>query len=67
MGAICVVRGRALGAMERRSGAGSCFLKALHKDVYCYEALDYITRHHMLTPQEGNFYFYLKKNGLNNF
>lgn len=44
--------------MERRSGAGNSFLQALHKDVYCYEALDYITRHHMLTPQEGEFSVY---------
>lgn len=50
---INLLRGRIYEAMENRSLAAECFREALRSDVFCYEAYDCLTAHHMLTSQEG--------------
>lgn len=39
--------------MDNRPLATSSYKEALKLDVYCFEAFDLLTSHHMLTAQEG--------------
>lgn len=39
--------------MDNRPLATSNYKEALKLDVYCFEAFDLLTSHHMLTAQEG--------------
>ena len=39
--------------MDNRLLATSSYKEALKLDVYCFEAFDLLTSHHMLTAQEG--------------
>jgi hypothetical protein len=50
---INLLRGRVYEAMENRSLASECFREALRSDVFCYEAYECLTAHHMLSAQEG--------------
>ncbi|PVD19099.1 hypothetical protein C0Q70_21658 [Pomacea canaliculata] len=49
---ISLLRGRIYEAMDNRGLAADCFRRALQQDVYCFEALDLLVSHHMLTAQE---------------
>ncbi|MBN3277680.1 CDC16 protein, partial [Polyodon spathula] len=49
---ICLLRGKIYDAMDNRPLATSSFKEALKLDVYCFEAFDLLTSHHMLTAQE---------------
>jgi len=51
--AIQLLRGHVLEALENRSLAVECYREALQLDVHCYEALDCLIQHHMLTALEG--------------
>lgn len=51
--AICLLRGKIYDAMDNRPLATSNYKEALKLDVYCFEAFDLLTAHHMLTAQEG--------------
>ncbi|ELU11736.1 hypothetical protein CAPTEDRAFT_112715 [Capitella teleta] len=50
---INLLRGKIYEAMENRSLASECFKEALQSDVFCYEAYECLTAHHMLSSQEG--------------
>lgn len=50
---ICLLRGKIYDAMDNRLLATSSYKEALKLDVYCFEAFDLLTSHHMLTAQEG--------------
>lgn len=50
--AICLLRGKIYDAMDNRPLATSNYKEALKLDVYCFEAFDLLTAHHMLTAQE---------------
>lgn len=50
---ISLLRGRIYEAMDNRGLAADCFRRALHQDVYCFEAFDLLVSHHMLSAQEG--------------
>lgn len=50
---ICLLRGKIYDAMGNRPLATSSYKEALKLDVYCFEAFDLLTSHHMLTAQEG--------------
>ncbi|XP_075887196.1 cell division cycle protein 16 homolog isoform X2 [Nelusetta ayraudi] len=49
---ICLLRGKIYDAMDNRLLATSSYKEALKLDVYCFEAFDLLTSHHMLTAQE---------------
>uniref|UniRef100_W5M4B4 Cell division cycle 16 homolog (S. cerevisiae) n=1 Tax=Lepisosteus oculatus TaxID=7918 RepID=W5M4B4_LEPOC len=49
---ICLLRGKIYDAMGKRPQATSSYKEALKLDVYCFEAFDLLTAHHMLTAQE---------------
>jgi hypothetical protein len=51
--AVQLLRGHILEALENRSLAVECYREALQLDVQCYEALDCLIQHHMLTALEG--------------
>ncbi|CAL8389063.1 cell division cycle protein 16 homolog [Gadus morhua] len=51
---ICLLRGKIYDAMDNRPLATSNYKEALKLDVYCFEAFDLLTSHHMLTAQEEN-------------
>ncbi|CAG07287.1 unnamed protein product [Tetraodon nigroviridis] len=53
---ICLLRGKIYDAMGNRPLATSSYKEALKLDVYCFEAFDLLTSHHMLTAQEELFY-----------
>jgi len=50
---ICLLRGKIYDAMDNRPLATCSYKEALKLDVYCFEAFDLLTSHHMLTAQEG--------------
>jgi anaphase-promoting complex subunit 6 len=50
---VQLLRGHILEALENRSLAVECYREALQLDVQCYEALDCLIQHHMLTSLEG--------------
>uniref|UniRef100_A0A3B4AFN6 Uncharacterized protein n=1 Tax=Periophthalmus magnuspinnatus TaxID=409849 RepID=A0A3B4AFN6_9GOBI len=52
---ICLLRGKIYDAMDNRPLATSSYKEALKLDVYCFEAFDLLTAHHMLTAQEKDF------------
>ncbi|XP_055956001.1 cell division cycle protein 16 homolog [Patella vulgata] len=49
---LLLLRGKVYEAMDNRSLAIECYQEALLHDVYCYEALDLLVNHHMLTAEE---------------
>ncbi|XP_077473136.1 cell division cycle protein 16 homolog [Stigmatopora argus] len=49
---ICLLRGKIYDAMDNRPLATASYAKALEHDVYCFEAFELLTSHHMLTAQE---------------
>ncbi|XP_062861823.1 cell division cycle protein 16 homolog [Trichomycterus rosablanca] len=49
---VCLLRGKIYDAMDNRPLATSSYKEALKLDVYCFEAFDLLTSHHMLTAQE---------------
>uniref|UniRef100_A0A4W4HB49 Cdc23 domain-containing protein n=1 Tax=Electrophorus electricus TaxID=8005 RepID=A0A4W4HB49_ELEEL len=49
---ICLLRGKIYDAMDNRPLATSNYKEALKLDIYCFEAFDLLTSHHMLTAQE---------------
>ncbi|XP_064413680.1 cell division cycle protein 16 homolog isoform X2 [Latimeria chalumnae] len=49
---ICLLRGKIYDAMDNRALAAYSYKEALKLDVYCFEAFDLLTLHHMLTAQE---------------
>uniref|UniRef100_A0A8C5EJB3 Cell division cycle 16 homolog (S. cerevisiae) n=1 Tax=Gouania willdenowi TaxID=441366 RepID=A0A8C5EJB3_GOUWI len=49
---ICLLRGKIYDAMDNRPLATSSYKEALKLDVYCFEAFELLTSHHMLTAQE---------------
>lgn len=51
---VQLLRGHILEALENRSMAVECYREALKLDVHCYEALDCLIQHHMLTALEGS-------------
>ncbi|XP_012517281.1 PREDICTED: cell division cycle protein 16 homolog [Propithecus coquereli] len=50
---ICLLRGKIYDALDNRTLATYSYKEALKLDVYCFEAFDLLTSHHMLTAQEG--------------
>ncbi|EPY86952.1 cell division cycle 16-like protein [Camelus ferus] len=53
---ICLLRGKIYDALDNRTLATYSYKEALKLDVYCFEAFDLLTSHHMLTAQEGTPY-----------
>lgn len=49
---ICLLRGKIYDALDNRTLATYSYKEALKLDVYCFEAFDLLTSHHMLTAQE---------------
>ncbi|KAJ8256042.1 hypothetical protein COCON_G00199060 [Conger conger] len=49
---ICLLRGKIYDAMDNRPLATSSYKEALKLNVFCFEAFDLLTSHHMLTAQE---------------
>ncbi|XP_043927047.1 cell division cycle protein 16 homolog [Protopterus annectens] len=49
---IYLLRGKIYDAMDNRALATYNYKEALKFDVYCFEAFDLLTSHHMLTAQE---------------
>ncbi|XP_040281013.1 cell division cycle protein 16 homolog [Bufo bufo] len=49
---ICLLRGKIYDALDNRTLATYSYKEALKFDVYCFEAFDLLTAHHMLTAQE---------------
>lgn len=49
---ICLLRGKVYDAMDNRPLATSSYKEALKLNVFCFEAFDLLTSHHMLTAQE---------------
>ncbi|XP_041357865.1 cell division cycle protein 16 homolog [Gigantopelta aegis] len=49
---MALLRGKIYEAMDNRNLAMVCFREALKHDVYCFEALDLLVSHHMMTSQE---------------
>lgn len=47
------MRGKIYDALDNRTLATYSYKEALKLDVYCFEAFDLLTSHHMLTAQEG--------------
>lgn len=39
--------------MDNRGLAANCYKQALHLDVYCFEAFDYLIRYQMMNAAEG--------------
>jgi hypothetical protein len=56
---VQLLRGHILEALENRSLAVECYREALQLDVHCYEALDCLIQHHMLTALEGFIFIFL--------
>lgn len=50
---MLLLKGKVLEAMDNRGLATDCFKEALKHDVHCYEALDSLIRHQMLSVEEG--------------
>lgn len=50
---ICLLRGKIYDALDNPTSATYSHKEALKLDVYCFEAFDLLTPHHMLTAQEG--------------
>lgn len=50
---MLLLKGKVLEAMDNRGLAADCFKEALKHDVYCYEALDSLIKHQMLSVEEG--------------
>ncbi|XP_042316286.1 cell division cycle protein 16 homolog isoform X1 [Sceloporus undulatus] len=49
---ICLLRGKIFDALDNRTLATFSYKEALKLDVYCFEAFDLLTSHHMLTAEE---------------
>lgn len=49
---VLLLKGRVLEAMDNRGLASDCYKQALQCDVYCFEAFDALTQHHMLSAAE---------------
>ncbi|XP_058041934.1 cell division cycle protein 16 homolog isoform X1 [Ahaetulla prasina] len=49
---ICLLRGKIYDALDNRTLATFSYKEALKLDVYCFEAFDLLTSHHMLTAEE---------------
>ncbi|KAF5273070.1 hypothetical protein FQR65_LT04812 [Abscondita terminalis] len=49
---VLLLKGKVLEAMDNRGLASDCYRQALQCDVYCFEAFDALTQHHMLTAAE---------------
>nr|XP_060625653.1 cell division cycle protein 16 homolog isoform X1 [Anolis sagrei ordinatus] len=49
---ICLLRGKIYDALDNRTLATASYKDALKIDVYCFEAFDLLTSHHMLTAEE---------------
>lgn len=54
--AVLFLKGKILEAMDNRGLAADCFKEALKYDVHCYEALDALIKHHMLSVEEGDIF-----------
>ncbi|XP_055523729.1 cell division cycle protein 16 homolog [Wyeomyia smithii] len=52
LGSIYFLKGKILEAMDNRVLAMDCYVQALHKSVYCSEALDALVQHEMLMAWE---------------
>ncbi|XP_058839039.1 cell division cycle protein 16 homolog [Topomyia yanbarensis] len=52
LGSIYFLKGKILEAMDNRVLAMDCYVQALHKSVYCAEALDALIQHEMLMAWE---------------
>lgn len=50
---MLLLKGKILEAMDNRGLAADCFKEALKCDVYCFEAFDSLTKHQMLSIEEG--------------
>lgn len=44
--------------MDNRGLAMDYYVQALHKSIYCFEALDALVQHEMLMGWEGKFYYF---------
>jgi PREDICTED: similar to CDC16 cell division cycle 16 homolog (S. cerevisiae) len=60
LSAICLLKGKIFEELDDRGEAVEWFKKALMFDVYCFEALDSLVQHQMLTRQEGRFTLIIK-------
>lgn len=45
--------------MDNRGLAADCYKQALHLDVYCFEAFDYLIKYQMLTAAEGKIFLFV--------
>ncbi|XP_052869462.1 cell division cycle protein 16 homolog [Anopheles cruzii] len=52
LASVYFLKGKVLEAMDNRILAMDCYVQALHKSVYCTEALDALVQHEMLMPWE---------------
>lgn len=55
MASISYLKGKIYEAMDNRGLAMDYYVQALHKSVYCFEALDALVQHEMLMGWEGKF------------
>lgn len=53
MASISFLKGKIYEAMDNRGLAMDYYVQALHKSVYCFEALDALVQHEMLMGWEG--------------
>lgn len=53
MASISFLKGKIYEAMDNRGLAMDYYVQALHKSVYCYEALEALVQHEMLMAWEG--------------
>ena len=52
LGAIFLLRGRILEALDNRAEAANAYKEAVRIDVFCHEAFDALTKHQILTAEE---------------
>lgn len=54
MASISFMKGKIYEALDNRGLAMDYYVQALHKSVYCFEALEALVQHEMLMAWEGN-------------
>lgn len=53
MASVSFLKGKIFEAMDNRGMAMDCYVQALHKSVYMFEAMEALVQHEMLMPWEG--------------
>lgn len=53
LASIFLVKGKVFEALDNRGMAMDFYVQALHKSIYCFEALEALVQHEMLMAWEG--------------